>query len=87
MSENMKIDPKPPGLISRWMFPIHAGNVIVEEVWDIRVPGCPLIANPWAINPLEALGGIVKRQREMSMAEFVNSKIPLFKSPPSEDRG
>lgn len=74
----MDIDQRPPGLMSRRMFPIHAENVIVEETWNIETPGCPLIKNPWDINPLEALGGIVKRQREMTMQEFVNSKIPLF---------
>lgn len=74
----MDIATHPPGLIKRWMFPIHGGNVIVEEVWDIRVPGCPLIKNPWTLNSLETAGGIIKRQRQMTEEEFRSSKIPLF---------
>lgn len=72
----MDIDPKPPGLLSRRMFPIYRGRVCVEERWDIEVPGCPLIKNPWSVNPLE--GRFVVRQREMTVEDFNNSKIELF---------
>jgi hypothetical protein len=72
----MSINQRPPGLLSRRMFPIYRGSVIVEERWDIEAPGCPLIESPWGVNSLE--GRFVKRQREMTEQEFRDSKIELF---------
>lgn len=68
---------RPPGLLSRKMFPIDRGRVVVEERWNIDVPGCPLIRNPWQLNHLMG-GPEYVRQVEMTAEEFEHNKIDLF---------
>ena len=66
------------GLLSRRMFHIDRGRVIVEEEWNIDESGCPLIRSPWTqMNNLHP-GPIFVRQIEMTTEEFNHSKIPLF---------
>ena len=64
----MKIDPNPPGLLYRRTFPIDRGKWIMEEKWDIGVPGCPLIRNPW-MPYAQNQGNIYYRQLEMTAEE------------------
>lgn len=69
---------RPPGLIKRRMFPIDRGRVVVEEHWDVDVPGCPMIRNPW-VNPLEVIGGSkIVRQVEMTRLDYDRANIDLF---------
>ncbi len=70
------IPDRPPGLLKRWSFPDNAGGIIVEERWDIETPGCPLIRNPWTVNPLE--GRYVVRQVRMTESEYKQANIALF---------
>ena len=72
----MTINPKPPGLLSRRMFEIDRGWIVVEERWNIDEPGCPLIQSPWH-SPLQG-GPIVIRQLEMTKQDFNDSDILLF---------
>lgn len=71
----MEIDKNPPGLISRRMFPIDQGRVVMEEHWDINVPGCPMIRNPW--NPLVSDASNCIRQVVMTREEY-DAAFPLF---------
>ena len=77
----MSIPDRPPGLMSRRMFPIDRGRVVVEERWNIDTPGCPLIRNPWARNSLQP-GPLVVRQLEMTAEDFEHSDITLFEVHP-----
>ena len=70
------INPSPPGLLSRRVFAIDMGRVVVEEKWDIDEPGCPLIRSPWHA-PI-ATGSIVIQQFVMGQEEFNACNIPLF---------
>lgn len=72
----MKISDRPPGLIGRRMFTIDRGNVIVEEHWDISVPGCHLIRNQFVNTRLT--GPKIVRQVEMSADDFKRRGIALF---------
>ncbi len=64
-----------PGLLYRRAFPIDQGRIVVEEKWDIDVPGCPYIRSPWH-SGLEP-GPVFVRQVTMTVAEYVESKIDL----------
>lgn len=66
----MQIDPNPPGLICRRTFPINDGRWVLQEEWDISVPGCPMIQNPWLNSSLNAPQNIFIRQLEMSAEEY-----------------
>lgn len=72
----MEINKRPPGLISRRVFPIDQGRVCVEEHWDLSVPGCPMIKNPWLPNPFQDHKNYI-RQVTMTEAEY-NSAFPVF---------
>jgi hypothetical protein len=37
-----------PGLLKVYVVHRDDSQVVVNEEWDIRVPGCPMIRNPWA---------------------------------------
>ena len=63
-----QIDNNPPGLVHRRAFR-DGGKVIVQEEWNIDVPGCPLIRSPWNPPP-ENYGSIWIRQIVMSEDEF-----------------
>lgn len=65
----MKINPNPPGLISRRMFPIDRGRVVVQEEWNIDTPGCPMIRSPFH-SQLESDGPTYIRQIEMTAEEY-----------------
>jgi hypothetical protein len=67
----------PPGLTRRRMFPIDRGRVVVEEHWDLNVPGCPMIHSPWVNNPLKAPDGKYVRQIEMTKEQFDAAKPRL----------
>lgn len=43
----MKIADNPPGLVSREIVSVRDGIAKVREEWDITVPGCPMIINPF----------------------------------------
>lgn len=64
----MKIDPNPPGLLSRRTFPIDRGRWVMQEEWDISVPGCPMIRSPWH-SQLGMEGNKFIRQVEMTAEE------------------
>lgn len=69
---------RPPGLVSRRMFQIGLGRVVVEERWKIDEPGCPMICRP-LINPMQlAQGPRYVRQVEMTDEEFQKVKPYLF---------
>lgn len=72
----MKIDDFPPGLISRRAFPIDMGRIVVEETWDIDVPGCLMIRSPWHPPPLQS-GSMFVRQVVMTEREYEASAPPL----------
>jgi hypothetical protein len=72
----MMIDDHPPGLISRRAFPTNEGRVVVEEHWDISVPGCPMIRSPWYMP--SAPGNEFIRQVIMTEAEYQAKLPPLF---------
>jgi hypothetical protein len=63
------IDKSPPGLLSRRFFPIDRGRWVMEEKWNIDVPGCPLIRSPWLPGPFND-GPIFIRQVEMTAEEY-----------------
>jgi hypothetical protein len=63
----MEINPNPPGLLSRRVFRIGNGRVVIEEQWNIDAPGCPMILNPWCSPP--DCGPLFVRQVEMSEEE------------------
>ena len=69
-----KIADFPPGLMSRRMIPIDQGRVVVEERWNIDVPGCPLIKSPW--HPFEG-GPEIIRQVVMTEREYLDSGISI----------
>lgn len=69
---------RPPGLVRRRMFRIDQGRVVVEEEWNTKEPGCPLIQNPWISNPLVSPTGRYVRQVEMTEAEFAQANPTLF---------
>lgn len=69
----------PPGLLSRRMFRVDRGRVVVQEEWKIDEPGCPMIQNLW-INPMQlAQGSRYIRQVEMTDDEFARAKPRLFR--------
>lgn len=70
----MKIADFPPGLISRRAFPIDQGRVVVEEHWDISVPGCPLIRSPWHGPLNQPLANKYIRQITMTAEEYMRKR-------------
>lgn len=63
-------------LISRRMFPIDQGRVVIEEKWDLTSPDCPFIRNPW--NPYQGpMQSPHVRQVVMTQAEYDLAKPPL----------
>jgi hypothetical protein len=71
----VEIRDRPPGLMSRIAF--DSGNkVVVDETWNIDVPGCPMIRNPWAT--ISQPGNIYVRRMELTPEEYSNLRIPLF---------
>lgn len=75
------MNPRPPGLMSREAFHIGTDVVIVDETWNIDVPGCPMIRNPWTASS-QQVGSIFVRRLKMTENEFSSQEIPLF----SEDK-
>jgi hypothetical protein len=69
--QSMKND-NPPGLLSRRMYRIGNGKVVVEEHWNIDTPGCPMIRNPWMLG-IDKIGPQVVRQIEMTEEEYQDS--------------
>lgn len=65
----------PNGLIYRRAQPDGNGRVVLEELWDIDVPGCPMIRNPWSP---QLPGHIFIRRLIMSDREYEQSKPPLL---------
>lgn len=55
------IEKNPPGLLSRRTFPIDQGRWVMHEEWDITVPGCPMIRNPWGPTLGEDVKHIVRQ--------------------------
>ena len=49
----MEIDKNPPGLVSRKIVAQNSNSVTIEELWDMSVPGCPYVKNPWNPPPFE----------------------------------
>lgn len=80
----MQIDDRPPGLLSRRMFPVDMGRVVVEEEWDVSAPGCPLIRNPWSQAPLE--GHRYFRQVKMTREEYEATLPTLFSADEQTDK-
>jgi hypothetical protein len=37
----------PPGLLKTYIVHRDENQVVLNEEWDISVPGCPMIRNPW----------------------------------------
>ena len=72
----MKINQRPPGLLARRMFRIDDGKIVVQEEWDIDVPGCPVIRSPW--HPQSKAGSLYVRQIRMTDAEYRNANVTLF---------
>lgn len=70
----------PPGLIHRRTFPIDRGRWVMEEKWDISVPGCPMIRSPWQPPPLHQ-GNIYIRQVEMTAEEHAAAMAAARASP------
>ena len=70
------MDDRPPGLIYRFAFEPEPGRVVVQEHWDISVPGCPMIRNPWATQ-LDS-GNNYIRQVTMTADEYKAAKPKLF---------
>lgn len=58
-------------LISRRMFPVGDGTVIVEEVWNTKHPDCPFVS---VGGNLSDPGHI---QTRMTEEEFVHKNPPL----------
>jgi len=56
-----------PGLIYRRTFPIDQGRWVLEEKWDMRIPGCPYIKSPWHS---QFDGDVFIRQLEMTAEEY-----------------
>jgi hypothetical protein len=72
----MKIADFPPGLISRRALPIDQGRMVVEEHWDISVPGCPLVRSPWH-SPLNPVADKYIRQVTMTAEEYAELQPAL----------
>ena len=75
----MDIPDRPPGLLSRRVFQVDRDRVVIEERWDIDVPGCPMIRNPW-LPSMQVDGSLYVRQREMTTDEYNHSKPALFET-------
>jgi len=60
------------GLISRHVFPIDQGRVVVDERWDLDVPGCPIVRPPFGT--LQS-GPHFVRQIVMTPREY-NARFP-----------
>lgn len=72
----MKIDPNPPGLLKRRFFPIDRGRWVMEEEWNLDVPGCPMIRSPWLPGPFNT-GPVFIRQVEMTAEEYETARVAL----------
>ena len=73
----MEINQRPPGLISRRMFRIDDGTIVVQEDWNIDVPRCPMIRSPFHGQPGNS-GPLYIRLIEMTDAEYRNANVTLF---------
>ena len=73
----MRISDRPPGLLARRVFSGDQDRVVIEENWDLNVPGCPMIRNPW-LAPMQTRGARYVRHVEMTERQFNNSDIKLF---------
>lgn len=69
----MRIDPHPPGLIRRHIYSRRDRVVIVDETWDVSVPGCPMIRVDWGAMAWPYW----LRRVEMTQAEFANVERDL----------
>ena len=75
----MPIADRPPGLLSRRAFCVDRDRVVVEERWDIDVPGCQMVRNPW-LPSMQISGSLYVRQVEMTTDEYNHSKPVLFEA-------
>lgn len=75
MMSTMENTPKPPGLLSRKIVAQDSSSVTIEEIWDMSVPGCPYIKNPWNPPPIEVKE--FYRRVEMTKDEYEAVKPPL----------
>lgn len=66
---------KAPGLLSwRVLTPETDGSIVIEEIWDLTVPGCPLsgIAKNALAAPIDRTS--YKRQRKITRSEMSDLK-------------
>lgn len=72
----MEIAKTPPGLISRKIVAQDSNSVTIEELWDMSVPGCPYIKNPWNPPPIEVKEFC--RRATMTKAEYESAKPTII---------
>jgi hypothetical protein len=60
-----------PGLIKRFFWPALDGSYVMQEEWDIDVPGCPMVRSPWHKNPPD--GSIFVRLVTLTAAEYAEA--------------
>jgi hypothetical protein len=60
------------------MFPINNGRVVVQEEWNIDIPGCPLVRSPFLGNDFGERQSRYIRQIEMTELEYRQIKPTLF---------
>jgi hypothetical protein len=56
------------------MFRIDRGRVVVQEEWNIDIPGCPMIRSPFH-SQLGNSGPLYIRQIEMTEEEYLDANI------------
>lgn len=39
----LNIEKAPPGLLSRQIIAMEGNIATVEEIWDVKAPGCPML--------------------------------------------
>lgn len=61
-------------LVSRRVYPIGDGRVVVDEVWDLKHPDCPFVQSPFS-NALLSNPGV--RQTVMTDREYRELQLPL----------
>lgn len=65
-----------PGLIERKAFSLPNHLVVVEEKWNIAVPGCPMILNPFVLQARRGWSHWTRRLR-LTQDEFNRSGMWL----------
>lgn len=72
--DDLRNQSDPPGLLAREQVESGTGPdgpyVVIEETWDVSVPGCPFVVMNWNRQELVRKGRVLS-QRKMTEAEWL----------------